>query len=148
MNDQLKQNLYQEIVLRHNRAPSNFGSLQKVSHKIELSNPICGDRIALYLFINEQSRVEQIKFEGEGCAISKAASSILTSLIKGKDLKTVNTIINVFEKMVQNQNPTDDELQILGELETFKEIWRYPSRVKCVSLCSDAIKDCLGKDLL
>ena len=132
----LKQ-LYQDIILEHGKSPRNFGKCKKFTHKAKGHNPLCGDQVEVYLKLNGENKVENLTFEGSGCAISIASTSIMTELTKGKSLEIVKKIINDFLNMIKNtseiksNNLNDDQKTIIMSLSGVKQ---YPMRVKCATL--------------
>ena len=124
--------LYQQVILEHNKKPKNYGSLEHPSHHSQGHNPLCGDQIDLYLKIDENNVVKEVLFKGHGCAISKASASMMTVATKGKSVQECRDIIDQFILLVKGEKYSD--LDALGKLKIFKGIWKYPSRVKCAVL--------------
>ncbi len=128
--DELRE-LYQQVILDHNRAPRNFGKLVHPTHEAEGDNPLCGDHIDLYLEV-EDGIIKDISFEGKGCAISKASASLMTSILKGKSLEEARELFEEFHDLVtQDTTPDFDKL---GKLAVFAGVRAFPVRVKCASL--------------
>ncbi len=125
-------NLYQEVILDHNKKPRNWGTLSNPTHQAEGLNPLCGDRIWLMLEVMDESIVD-IAVDGESCAICKASASMMTLSVKGKPLKLAEELTSVFRKMVLGEHNESDESQ-LGRLKIFQGIKDLPSRVKCAVL--------------
>ncbi len=125
-------NLYQEVILDHNKKPRNWGTLSNPTHQAEGLNPLCGDRIWLMLEVMDESIVD-IAVDGESCAICKASASMMTLSVKGKSLKLAEEITAVFRKMVLGEHNQSDDGQ-LGRLKVFQGIKDLPSRVKCAVL--------------
>ncbi|HKB72321.1 MAG TPA: SUF system NifU family Fe-S cluster assembly protein [Thermoanaerobaculia bacterium] len=123
--------LYQEVILDHNRKPRNFGKLEGANRKAEGHNPLCGDRLTVYLDL-EDDRIRDIKFEGSGCAISKASASMMTSEVKGKTVEEAETTFRKFHRMVTQEG--DGDIEELGKLAAFSGVREFPVRVKCASL--------------
>jgi len=121
--------LYQEVILDHNRRPRNFHSLAGASHTAEGYNPLCGDRLTLYLKLSNQV-ISDIAFEGAGCAISKASASILTDTLKGKTRAEVKALFDKVHDMVTSGNSADG----VGKLAVFAGVHKFPARVKCAIL--------------
>ena len=132
------QNLYQEMILDHNRSPRNFGKLPSFTHKAEGYNPLCGDRLTLYLKL-EGDRIGQIKFEGSGCAISKASASLMTGEIQGKGRAELEPLVERFHKMVTGKGNADE----MGKLAVFSGVSEFPARVKCATLAWHTLKAAL-----
>lgn len=130
MMDELRE-LYQQVILDHNRAPRNFGKLDHPTHSAEGDNPLCGDHIDLYLEI-ENGVIKNIAFEGKGCAISKASASLMTSVLKGKTLEEARQLFEEFHDLVTQD--ADPDFEKLGKLAVFAGVRAFPVRVKCASL--------------
>ena len=129
--------LYQEIILDHGKNPRNLRKTENFNKDAKGHNPLCGDKVHIYLKLNETKKVEDISFEGQGCAISMASASIMTDLIKGKEEKDVKEIVSDFLDMIKEKNEIktkllkDDEKTKLMCLSGVKQ---YPMRVKCATL--------------
>ena len=129
--------LYQEIILDHGKNPRNLRKTDNFNKDAKGHNPLCGDKVHVYLKLNENKKVEDISFEGEGCAISMASASIMTDLIKGKKENEVKEIVSDFLKMIKEKDEiktnllNDDEKTKLMCLSGVKQ---YPMRVKCATL--------------
>ena len=129
--------LYQEIILDHGKNPRNLGKFDNYNKDAKGNNPLCGDNVHVYLRLNENKKVEDIAFEGHGCAISMASASIMTDMVRGKEEKEVKEIINDFLGMIKKKNSlennilNDDEKTKLMSLSGVKQ---YPMRVKCATL--------------
>ena len=129
--------LYQEIILEHGKSPRNFGKLTGYNHDAKGHNPLCGDQVQIYLKLNEKKKVEQVTFEGSGCAISIASTSIMTELIKGKSFDVAKNIVDEFFNMIKSgsemktKDLNDDEKTKVMSLSGVKQ---YPMRVKCATL--------------
>jgi len=132
----LKQ-LYQDIILEHGKSPRNLGKCEGYSHEAKGYNPLCGDKIHVYLKLNEKKKIEDASFEGSGCVISIASASIMTDLVKGKEESEVKEIVKDFLGMIKvnpslnSKNLKDDEKTKLMCLSGVKQ---YPMRVKCATL--------------
>ena len=132
----LKQ-LYQDIILEHGKSPRNLGKCEGYSHEAKGYNPLCGDKVHVYLKSDNEKKVESLTFEGEGCAISLASASIMTELIKGKSFEEAKEIMDAFLNMIKNtseiqSNHLDkDEKTKLMSLSGVKQ---FPMRVKCATL--------------
>ena len=124
--------LYQEVIVDHNRSPRNFGKVPGANKTLEGFNPLCGDKLTLYLK-TDGVVIEDISFDGSGCAISVASASLMTEAMKGKTLEEAEKLFNVFHNLVT----TDEEADIekLGKLAELAGVKAYPARVKCASLC-------------
>jgi nitrogen fixation protein NifU and related proteins len=124
------EDLYQEVILDHNRRPRNFRAMES-GRKAEGYNPLCGDRLTVYLRI-EDGRILDASFEGSGCAISKAAASLMTDSVKGKTLAEAEDLFARFHRMITRR--PDDSVEDLGKLSVFAGVRQFPMRVKCASL--------------
>ena len=129
--------LYQDIILEHGKSPRNFGKCEKYTHKAKGHNPLCGDQVQVYLKLNKEKKVENLSFEGSGCAISIASTSIMTESIKGKDLNVAKKIINEFLNMIKNtqqmiSKDLDEEQKI--KIMSLSGVKQYPMRVKCATM--------------
>jgi nitrogen fixation NifU-like protein len=133
--------LYQEVVLDHGKRPRNFGPLEGATHHAEGLNPLCGDHFTVHARL-EGDRVAEVRFEGSGCAISKASASVMTGVVKGKRAEEVEALFERFHRLV-TEGPTaggDD----LGKLAVFGGVHDYPTRVKCASLAWHALRQALS----
>jgi len=127
--------LYQQVILDHNRKPRNFYEMEKPTHSCHGINPLCGDDIMIYLELDEvEGVIKDISFTGSGCAISKASTSLMTQFLKGKKIDESRLIFDEFHKMVLGEFDPDKQEHSLGKLTLFKGIREYPSRTKCASL--------------
>ena len=124
------QDLYQEVILDHNKRPRNFRAIEG-GQKADGHNPLCGDRVTIYLRV-ENDRVVDASFQGSGCAISKASASLMTEIVKGKTLQEVDELFEKFHQMITRapDEPVDD----LGKLSVLAGVRQFPVRVKCASL--------------
>jgi len=129
--------LYQEIILDHGKNPRNKGKCDKFNKNAKAHNPLCGDKVHIYLKLNEEKKVENLSFEGEGCAISLASASILTDIIKGKDFITAKKITNEFLSMIKDKTSistdslNEDQKTTIMSLSGVKQ---FPMRVKCATM--------------
>ena len=126
-------NLYQEVILDHNKKPRNYGSLAHATHKAEGHNPLCGDHISLAVNL-EADEIAGIAFEGEACAICKASASMMTATVKGKTRQIVETLIQEFRDMATGKLDFNREPHHLGRLTVFAGVRDLPTRVKCAIL--------------
>lgn len=125
--------LYQEVILDHSKKPRNFHSVAKPSHHAEGYNPLCGDRITLYLQV-EDGVIKDIGFEGSGCAISKASASMMTVSLKGKKGADAQALFREFHKMLAGSRDQTFDKERLGKLAVFSGVSEFPVRVKCATL--------------
>ena len=124
--------LYQEVILDHNKRPRNRGKLEEPTSTAEGHNPLCGDNVKVYLETRD-GRIENVTFEGSGCAISTASASLMTEAIKGKTLAEVEAVFREFQTMVTATGPAEEHPD-LGDLEVFGGVREYPVRIKCATL--------------
>ena len=134
--------LYQEVILDHNKRPRNFRALEPPSQKAEGFNPLCGDRITVYLRLNGD-RIEDLSFEGSGCAISKASASLMTAALKGRTLSEADSLFQEFHHMVTAPADAPIETGQLDKLVVFAGVREYPVRVKCASLAWHTLRAAL-----
>jgi len=139
--------LYQQIILDHNKSPKNFGAIEHPSHKADGYNPLCGDQITVTILLDESKTIRDIRFEGSGCAISKASASLMTLAIKGKTIKEALEFFERFHQLITKTLPADFNVELFGRLNAFSSIWEYPSRIKCASLPWYTMKAALEKKL-
>ena len=134
---------YQKTILEHNRSPKNFKQLKDATHVCPGNNPLCGDHITVYL-IYEDNQIQDISFEGEGCAISKASASIMTEVVKGKSPEQIKGLFKDLEGLFKTEENSSDT-EHLGELKVFENIKGTSSRIKCVTLAWKALIGALEK---
>ena len=125
--------LYQQVILDHNKKPRNFRKLESANHSAEGYNPLCGDQLTVYLDL-EDGAVKEIAFEGSGCAISKAAASMMTQAVKGKSREQAEELFTEFHSMVTGELDEETEENSLGNLKIFAGVREFPVRVKCATL--------------
>ena len=124
--------LYQEVILDHNRSPRNFGRLEDADLQADGHNPLCGDRLSITVKL-AGDRVTDLRFEGSGCAISKASASLMTEKVKGRTLDELRGIFDRFHRLVTDRTAPADDAG-LGKLAVFAGVRDYPARVKCAIL--------------
>jgi len=132
----LKQ-LYQDIILEHGKSPRNLGKCEGYNREAKGYNPLCGDKVHVYLKLNSEKKVEGLTFEGDGCAISLASASIMTELVKGKSFEEAKEIMNAFLNMIKNtseikSNHLDEDQKT--KLMSLSGVKQFPMRVKCATL--------------
>jgi len=132
----LKQ-LYQDIILEHGKSPRNLGKCEGYSHEAKGYNPLCGDKVHVYLKLDRGKKVDSLTFEGDGCAISLASASIMTELVKGKSFDEAKEIMNAFLDMIKNtskiqSNHLDEDQKT--KLMSLSGVKQFPMRVKCATL--------------
>jgi len=124
--------LYRDVILDHNRQPRNFGRIEGTDAQADGHNPLCGDRLTVFVRLNGE-QVQDIRFEGKGCAISTASASLMTEAVKGKDRAAIQSLYDkVHELLTQQDAPTDASL---GKLAALSGVREFQARVKCASLC-------------
>ncbi len=133
--------LYQEVVLDHGRRPRNFGPLAGATHHAEGLNPLCGDHITVHARL-DGGVVREVRFEGAGCAISKASASVMTGFAKGKTPEEIDAVFEAFHKLV-TEGPAAVDAEALGKLAVFGGVHEYPTRVKCASLAWHTLRQAL-----
>ena len=131
--DQELRDLYQQVILDHNKSPRNFRLMANATQHAEGYNPLCGDRLDVYLII-KNGIVEDISFKGEGCAISKASASLMTLLLKGKTKEEAENLFTKFHDLVTGKLGDNPDIDELGKLAVFAGVQEFPVRVKCASL--------------
>jgi nitrogen fixation protein NifU and related proteins len=129
--------LYQEVILEHNKAPRNYREMETANHTAEGYNPLCGDHFTVYLDLEDDS-IRDISFQGSGCAISKASASLMTQSLKGKTRAEAETLFDQFHKLVTGQ-PAKGSRAELGKLTVFSGVSEFPVRVKCATLAWHAL---------
>ncbi len=125
--------LYQEVILDHNKRPRNFKSLERANRRAEGYNPLCGDRLTVYLEM-DGDLIKDASFVGSGCAISKASASLMTDTLKGKTIPEMERIFEQFHRMVTSSTDRPADVEGLGKLAVFAGVREFPVRVKCASL--------------
>jgi nitrogen fixation NifU-like protein len=135
--------LYEEVILDHNRSPRNWGELAGATARAEGHNPLCGDQLTLWLALDGDV-IREARFEGEGCAISKASASMMTQAVRGKTTAEAEALFERFHDLVTGKDPGAVEDKSLGSLRAFGGVARFPMRVKCATLAWHALRDALG----
>jgi nitrogen fixation NifU-like protein len=125
--------LYQEVILDHNKSPRNFRKMDDATKHIEGYNPLCGDHYTIYVKMDGDV-IRDVSFEGAGCAISKASASVMSSMVKGKTKAEAGNLFQDFHKLVQGKLNAEDNIEQLGKLAAFAGVSEFPARVKCASL--------------
>ncbi len=136
--------LYQEVIFDHNRTPRNFHKLAGANRQAEGFNPLCGDQLTVYLKVDDRGVIEDVSFEGRGCAISTASASLMTETLKGKTVQQADTLFENFHRLVTATGadaaaPAAD----LGKLQVLTGVRDYPSRVKCATLAWHTVQAAL-----
>ena len=138
--------LYQETILGHNKKPRNFRVLADANREADGHNPLCGDEFTLYARVGDDGLVEEITFQGTGCAISKASASLMTEFLKGKNLEEVYGDFDRFHQLITSSPSAPPETDGLGKLAVFAGVREYPMRVKCATLAWHALRAALDDD--
>ncbi len=139
-NDELRE-LYQEVILDHNKSPRNYGRMEHPTHHAEGFNPLCGDHLQMFLQI-ENGVIQDVRFEGDGCAISKASASIMTGELKGKTVEEAEKIFDSFQDTVTGRLNAEEE-PMLGKLSVISGVREFPVRIKCATLAMHTVKSAL-----
>ena len=146
MNIDDRNELYQQVILEHNKKPRNFHKIENPSHTAEGYNPLCGDHLNIYLKISKDNTIEDISFEGDGCAISRASASMMTAALKGKKLTEAKQLFDQFHKLIIGELKPERDANSLGKLAIFSGIWQYPARAKCATLAWHTMKGALAQE--
>ena len=132
MDSELKE-LYQQVILDHNKNPRNFRKMEKANHFAEGYNPLCGDKLNIYVEL-EDGKIKDISFQGSGCAISKASASLMSSMVKGLPVEEAEMLFEKFQAVITGRITEEEDIDKLGKLAVFAGVREFPSRVKCASL--------------
>lgn len=138
--------LYQQVILDHNKKPRNFREIENATHQCHGFNPLCGDDYTVFLTVDDDGIIQDISFMGSGCAISKASSSLMTHNLKGKSIDDAKIMFDEFHRMVLGEFDPESEDNHLGKLSLFKGIREFPSRIKCASLSWHSMVGALEKN--
>ena len=140
--------LYQEVILEHNKNPRNFREITDADQYADGKNPLCGDALRVYISMDGDT-VTDVAFKGSGCAISKASASMMTQAVKGKTKGEAETIFDEFHKMVLGELDEETDENNLGKLKIFAGVREFPARVKCASLSWHTLNAALhGEDVV
>lgn len=137
--------LYQQVILDHNKNPRNYRAIPEAVHVCEGHNPLCGDHITVYLDVAEDNTIADVAFQGNGCAISKASASMMTAFLKGRKVEEARQVFQEFHDMVRGEMDPETQENHLGKLVLFKGVREYSSRIKCASLAWHAMMGALDK---
>ena len=141
--------LYQEIILDHGKNPRNKGKCKGYTNDAKAHNPLCGDKVHIYLNLDEDKTIKELTFEGEGCAISPASASILTDTLKGKNLNSTKKLIDDFLKMIKKKSKitlnslSDDQVTTINSLSGVQE---FPMRIKCATMAWHTLLSAIKND--
>jgi nitrogen fixation NifU-like protein len=126
--------LYQQVIIEHNRKPRNFRVIENATYVAEGFNPICGDHFHIYIVVGDDGCIEDVAFDGKGCAISKASASMMTQALIGKSEIEARQLFAEFNSLAKGDLDPDKDDNTLGKLAVFSGIWKFPARVKCAVL--------------
>ena len=138
--------LYQQVILEHNKKPRNFREMENPTHNCHGYNPLCGDDYEIYLKVDGNDVIEDVSFTGTGCAISKASTSLMTNFLKGKSVDESRVVFEEFHKMVLGDFDPEKQENHLGKLKLFMGVREFPSRIKCASLSWHTMIGALDKN--
>ena len=138
--------LYQQVILDHNRNPRNFGVLENADRHKEGYNPLCGDHLHVYLNVDADNLITDIHFDGSGCAISKASASLMTQLLKGKSADEAKAAFARFQDLVTSDMSVPVDIDSAGKLAVFAGVREFPMRVKCATLAWHTMKSALDDE--
>ena len=141
--DQGLRELYQEIILDHSRHPRHFGALADANHVAEGFNPLCGDKVKIYLSVDANDRIQDVSFEGRGCAISVASASLMTEMLKGRTIEQAEELMGGFLLLVKGEDVKALDEDDRERLEVMAGVSAFPMRVKCATLAWHAMKAAL-----
>lgn len=145
MLDQIR-DLYQEVVFDHNRNPRNFRVMDDANRKIEGFNPLCGDRITLYVKVNDGGVIEDVSFQGSGCAISTASASLMTEIVRGQTEQEAEQLFETFHRITTGKDGDAVNLDEIGKLAVLAGVRAYPARVKCATLAWHSLQAALKNE--
>ncbi len=137
--------LYQEVIFEHNKNPRNYGVLADYNRHAVGHNPLCGDQLTVYLMVDDSGTVQDLKFEGSGCAISMASASLMTQTLKGKSREEAEKIFQAFHDVCMKEREAEDTPE-LGKLAVLAGVRDFPSRVKCATLAWHTVHAALEHD--
>ena len=138
--------LYQEVILDHNKSPRNFRKMENATRHVEGYNPLCGDHYTIFVRM-EGDVIQDVSFEGAGCAISKASASVMSSMLKGKTKTDAEILFQDFHKLVKGELTADENVETLGKLAAFAGVSEFPARVKCASLAWHTLHSALTEEV-
>jgi len=141
--DQSLRELYQEVILDHSRHTRHFGKLEHATNTAQGYNPLCGDRVTVYLIVGKDQRIADVKFEGKGCAISQASASLMTEMIVGRTVAEAEKLMGGFLELVKGENVVDLDDDDRERLDVMAGVSAFPMRVKCATLAWHTMKSAL-----
>ena len=136
--------LYSDLILDHYKNPQNYGTILNATHYCCGHNPLCGDKIELYILVH-RNYIQDIKFTGNGCAISQASASIMTCELLGKTIKEACEIFKIFHKMLTNSENVEHHINSINKFKIFSNIKNFPTRVKCATLAWHGLRSALNE---
>ena len=137
--------LYQEVIMEHNRRPRNFRELKDSNRSAEGFNPFCGDEVTLTMGLDAEGRIGEVGVEGQGCSISQASASMLSDHLKGKTLDEAEQAVRTFKGIMQGEELTDELEEELGEIAALQGVRKFPIRVKCALLGWTTLQDAIAE---
>ena len=137
--------LYKEVVIDHGRRPRNFRVIETASHQADGYNPLCGDRLTLYVQVDDDGVIQDVAFKGSGCAISTASASLLTEHLRGKTVDQAAKIFDHFHRVL-TEDGVDSDSALLGKLAALEGVRQYPTRVKCATLAWHTLQSALNDE--
>jgi nitrogen fixation NifU-like protein len=137
--------LYQTVILDHNKSPRNFGALEGANCQADGFNPICGDKLTVFLSLGDDNRIDDVSFEGRGCAISTASASLMTEFAKGKTVDEVEEAFDRFHELCTGNPSETVSAPELGKLAVFSGVREYPMRVKCATLAWHTLRAAIDR---
>ena len=143
MQDIKLDDLYQELILDHNKRPRNYRKVENANAYSHGHNPLCGDDYHLYLLIDREGVIREVGFEGQGCAISKSSASMMTTMLDGKNIKEAGSLGQEFVGFLTKDHASPEAVERLGRLKIFEGVKKFPVRVKCATLAWHALADAL-----
>jgi nitrogen fixation protein NifU and related proteins len=141
--DETLRELYQDVILDHSRHPRHFGALNSHTHMAEGHNPLCGDRVKVFMQVDTGGRIQDVSFEGRGCAISVASASLMTELLKGRTIVEAERLMGGFLALVKDGDAKDLDESARDHLQVMAGVAAFPMRVKCATLAWHAMKAAL-----
>jgi nitrogen fixation protein NifU and related proteins len=141
--DESLRELYQEVILDHSKHPRHFGKLEGATHSGQGHNPLCGDRVTVYLKVNKDDRIADIAFEGKGCAISQASASLMTDMVVGRTVAEAERLMGGFLHLVKGETAEGLEPDDRERLDVMAGVSAFPMRVKCATLAWHTMKSAL-----
>ncbi len=141
--------LYQEVILDHSKRPRNYGELENADHSVQADNPLCGDELTVHLKLSADGKtIDDVRFTGQGCAISQASASMMTSKIKGLPVRDALSLGHALQEILTAENEPGEEAEPpnFGDLALLRGVRSFPARVKCATLAWNALKQGLAEN--